>query len=393
MSKIKIIQISSCSSSFNTHEFKEDVFRSWCARVAFQLKKFYPKLEVECWTIERKNKEQKTHRVMDIEFKVFPTTLSIRPGMEISTPLITNLKREIKKAKKKNVKLIFHFHEYHSWLIYRILSSIEKNENIKIIAQHHGGRSPLANLQKYKKFLPFLPGILAMQFCENMFFKKVNTFYALSNQEIRYLREKAPNSLIKFQTMGIENEYFKKRDRLLSRKKLGLDLKKKYLLYLGRIKSTKGMGELLEGLKELKTPDVELLFIGQGVEEAKYKEYARKNNIKNIRMLGTKYGSEKLHYLTAVDCLILPSYTEGAPVVVMEAIANNTPVIATKVGGVSRMIKNNREGIIINPKSSKEITNAIDEILGWGEKNIRKYANKYKWEKIVRETVRDYQDG
>ena len=74
----------------------------------------------------------------------------------------------------------------------------------------------------------------------------------------------------------------------------------------------------------------------------------------------------------------------------MEAIAKNLPVIATDVGGVKKMIKNGREGIIIKPKSSEGIIRAIKEILKWKNKNIRKYAERYKWEKIAKETIKEY---
>ena len=49
-----------------------------------------------------------------------------------------------------------------------------------------------------------------------------------------------------------------------------------------------------------------------------------------------------------------------------------------------------REGILINPKSSDEILNAIKEILTWKEKSIKKYASKYKWENIIKATMEDY---
>jgi glycosyltransferase involved in cell wall biosynthesis len=66
---------------------------------------------------------------------------------------------------------------------------------------------------------------------------------------------------------------------------------------------------------------VELLIIGEGVDFKKYKRYVNENNIKNVKFLGPKYGEEKKLFLSACDCLILPSHTEGAPVVLMEAIA------------------------------------------------------------------------
>ena len=387
--KIKVIQISSASHSFSMKDYQKDIFVSWYARLAYQLKKFYPKIEVECWTPEKKYKEEEIKEKQRIKFRIFPTNFSVRHGMEVSFFMLKALKEEIKKAKKENKKLILHLHEYHSWQIYLILFFLKKTKNIKIIAQNHGGRSPFKNLQKYKRLFLVLPIIILMQFFENLLLKRINIFYALSDEEIDYLMGKT-NSEIKFQTMGLSNRYFKKINKKNARTKLKLNKNKKYALYIGRLTKTKGIGELLDAMKKLK--DVELLLMGEGQGYELYKNYAMQNKIKNVTFLGLIYGDEKLLYLDACDCLILPSYTEGAPVVLMEAIAKNLPVISTDVGGVKKMIADGREGIIIKPRSTKEIEIAVKKILKWKKKDIKKYANKYKWERIIKETVEDYED-
>jgi len=380
---MKIIQISSASSSFSVKDYGEDIFKVWSAKVGFELKKAYPKLDIECWTPEKECKQEKEIMKNGIKFKIFPTELSVRHGMEICFGMIRALKKEMKKDKN----LILHFHEYHSWITYLLL--FFAGNKVKIICQHHGGRSPMNNLFKYKKLLIFLPAIFLMQFAENLLFKKVGIFYALTDEEINYLKKKNSGK-IKFQTMGISDEYFKKQEKIEIRKKLNLDNNKKYGIYLGRIKTTKGIKELLDAVKALKDRNFELLLIGGGVDSEKYKDYANKNKIENAKFLGNIYGNKKRDYLSAGDFLILPSYTEGAPVVLMEAIAENLPVIATNVGGIRKMIENYREGIIINPQSKEEIINAIKEILKWKNKNIRKYAEKYRWEKIIKNTMEDY---
>ena len=52
---------------------------------------------------------------------MFPSAITIRPGMEISFGILRALKEEIKKVEKGNIKLIIHFHEYHSWPVYLLL--------------------------------------------------------------------------------------------------------------------------------------------------------------------------------------------------------------------------------------------------------------------------------
>lgn len=394
MKKIKVIQISSTSSSFFLNSGKGNaetiINDDWFAQVAKEIKKFSPRIEIECWAPERSYKKEIQKENAGVRFRLFPTLVSIRPGMELSFEMIRAIKKEIKLAEKEGKRLILHFHEYHSWQAYLLLSSIN-SENINIIAQHHGGRSPLKNLKKYKRAAIVLPLIMLMQFFEDLLLKKIDCFYALSDEEINYLKKRV-NGKIKFQTMGIGKEFFKKQDKENSRKKMGLEKGKKYILYIGRLKTTKGIKELLDAMEILNKENIELLLIGRGPDFEVFRKYAQQRNIKNVKFLGAIYGDNRIEYFDAVDFLILPSYTEGAPVVLMEAIARNLPVIASDVGGVSNMIENYREGIIIKPKSSEEIIKAIKEILTWKKKNIKKYAARYKWREIINSTLEDYKE-
>ncbi|MFA7707434.1 MAG: glycosyltransferase [Candidatus Pacearchaeota archaeon] len=385
---MKVIQISTNSHAINPDKtkFNLEMIKDWPVDVAMQLKKEYPKLDVECWGSEKQYKKDYTKEIKGIKFRIFPALFSVRNSMEISLNMLKALKQEQKRLKGKE-KLIIHFHEPHAWQVYLILSFIDKNKNIKIISQHHGGRSPISNLKKNKKLFLLSPLFFLMQILEKKLFKKIDVFYALSDEEINYLKKVSPKSRVEFSTMGIEGDYFKKADKNTSRKKLGLDLNKKYVLFIGRVSKNKGMGELITAAQQLK--DIQFLLIGKECEK-RYREIIEENKINNVSLLGTKYGKEKSLYLSASDCLILPSYTEGAPVVIMEAIAKNLPVISTNVGGVNKMIKDKREGIIIRPKSASDIVLAIKEIMQWKNKDITKYSNKYKWKNIIKKNFKDY---
>ncbi len=390
MEKIKVIHISSASSSHSVEDYEEDIYRAWNSKVAYQIKKFYPHIEIESWTIERKYKKEETKFKENLKFRIFPTIFSKRHGIEISTDILRALKKEQKEAIEEDKKLIIHLHEHHTWQSYLILLLAKNKKNIKIISSHHGGRNPLGNLKKYKKLIGFLPGILLMQVLEKLLFKKVDIFYSESEEENNYLKKISKQTEIKFQTMGIEDEYFDKEQKDSARKKLGLDKNKKYLLFLGRVKTTKGIRELLEAMEKIKEDGVELLIVGGGADYNFFKDYSEDKKMKNVKFLGPVYGDKKLLYLSACDCLILPSYTESCPVSIMEAIARNLPIIATNVGGIPTMIEENREGIIIKPKSVKDITDAICKILKWEKKDIRKYAERYRWKNIIDNTIEDY---
>ena len=148
------------------------------------------------------------------------------------------------------------------------------------------------------------------------------------------------------------------------------------------------MGFLLEAMKELK--DIELITIGFGSEEQKFKDYVNENKLENVNFLGGVFGEKKLLYLSAADALVLPSLKEGIPVTMMEALARNIPVVVSDVGGVKLVVEEGREGIIIKPRHSDQIVRAVRDILKWEDKNVRQYAEKYRWKKIIDDTVQDY---
>jgi len=259
---MKIIQFCAASSSFSLVDYEEDIFFAWYAQFAFQIKKYFPDLNVEGWTVERKYERKKNTERNNVLIRVFPTDIALRHSMEVSFSMIKSLLDEQRKARRENKKLIVHLHEHHTWQNYLALLFLDKKV-CKIVSQHHGARSPFQNLNKYKKLYLFLPLIMIMQFLESWLFKKLDAVYCASNEDLEYMRRVASNAKVEFQTLGIGNEYFDwKVDKKFSRKKLGLDSKKKYALFLGRIARKKGMRELLDAMGKIDRNDFELLLIG-----------------------------------------------------------------------------------------------------------------------------------
>jgi len=389
MKKIKVIQITTSTHSHLDGDANLDwrISNDWFSKEARILKKYYPNLEVECWTFEKGLKSEIVKEFDGIKFRIFPCSISLRHSMEVSFDLVRALQLEQVKVDSDS-RLVLHLHEYHSWQSYFILRSVN-SENVKVIAQHHGARSPFKNLMKYKKLFLGFPLIGAMQFAENKYFKKVDVFYALSDEEIDYLQERAPSSLIKFNPMGIDEEYFLKKSELILRRKLGFSSNKKYFTYVGHVKKNKGVGELIDAFKRL-GDEFNLIVIGGGPDFEKYSNYVIALGLKNVKFIGPKYGEEKRDYVAASDGLILPSYTEGAPVVLMEAIALNTPVISTDVGGVRKMVEEGREGVLIGAKSHEEIIRGVKKLLSLEKKNIVDYAERYRWKNIIKKTYEDY---
>lgn len=391
MEKIKVIKIAHCSHSYflgeGEKELKKLVLNDWYAKFSKQIKKFYNEIEVECWAPEKLNKENEEYFDSGVRFRFFPTSFSPMYALDLSIPMLKELRKEVKKSKNEDYKLIIHIHEIHN-LHGLLIASLFKNE--KLIVQHHGGSWPLKHINQTKRYKLFFPLFILGQIWENFVLKNIKTFYALSSDEIKYLKQKAPNSKIKFQTMGIEEDYFNEQSKQGAREKLGLPFDKKILLFIGRVNDVKGVGILLEAINKIKNKNILLKIIGFGPQEEKFKEYVKKNNLSNVEFLGGVFGEEKMLYLSSCDAFVLASSKEGAPVTVMEAMARNRPSVVTDVGGVRLMIEDNKNGIIIQ-RNLEDLVRAIKEIINWNKEKISDYAEIYKWNKIIDNTVKDYQ--
>ena len=82
-----------------------------------------------------------------------------------------------------------------------------------------------------------------------------------------------------------------------------------------------------------------------------------------MEYLGWISGLDKEQALNDSSIFVLPSYYEGMPVTVLEAMAHGCLVVATKVGGVPTMIEDNETGLLISPKSEEELLNALIKAL------------------------------
>ncbi|MAG02945.1 hypothetical protein CMI42_06410 [Candidatus Pacearchaeota archaeon] len=384
--KLKVIMIAHASHSYFANEnddLKKIVLNDWYFKTASQLKKYYPEIAVECWAPERVNEEYEEYVENDIKLKFFPTTFSLMYALDFSWSMLRELKKEIERSYNEDYEIILHLHECHNL---HGLAILDLFRNEKIVVQHHGGSWPLRHLRESKWKRWFAPLFWLAQVWENLVIRNARNFYALSQDEVEYLENK--NCDVKFQTMGIEDEYFDSMDKKAARKKLGLNESEKIIFFLGRVSSVKGIDYLLKAMKELK--DVKLKIAGYGKEREKFEEYVKENNLDNVEFLGGVFGVEKLLYLSACDALVLSSLKEGAPVTVMEAMARNRPSVVSEVGGVKLMIKDGENGVIIEKRNVEDIVRGVREVLNWRNKDIRKHANIYKWEKIIENTVKDY---
>ena len=134
------------------------------------------------------------------------------------------------------------------------------------------------------------------------------------------------------------------------------------ILFLGRIGQRKGTFDLLKVIsdnKEKLLEKVEFIFGGDG-EVDKFQKFVSENRLeKLVKYKGWVNGDQKIELLKQSNIMILPSYNEGLPISLLEAMSYSLPIISTNVGGIPQILKNKTNGILVSPGNIDEIRNAI----------------------------------
>lgn len=156
-----------------------------------------------------------------------------------------------------------------------------------------------------------------------------------------------------------------------------------HILYLGLITKQKGIYDLLEAFIEHKDElkDKVLLHIGGNGETRKLQEIiAQKELSRIVKFEGWVSGQKKIELLNNADIFILPSYTEGLPISILEAMSYSLPIISTPVGGIPEVIKDGENGFLVQPGDKKALYNAIMNLVE--DKSLREKMGKVSYQKV-----------
>lgn len=139
-------------------------------------------------------------------------------------------------------------------------------------------------------------------------------------------------------------------------------------IFVGRIVGDKGINELIEAFIHLLNAhqNSRLLLVGkyeENLDPIKQETFERIQHTPQIEAVGSKYGDDLLTYYAASDCFVFPSYREGFPNTVMEAGAMGLPSIVTDINGSREIIENGKNGIIIPPKNTDALYEAMKNMI------------------------------
>ncbi len=139
------------------------------------------------------------------------------------------------------------------------------------------------------------------------------------------------------------------------------------------------------------SPNINYYLVGEGPERKNLTNRISKEQILNVYLLGEKSEEELVHLLNSSDLFLLPSFSEGSPTAIIEAMACGLPIICSNAGNIEKLIGNGENGFVIKNFNEKDYLEKIyllkksqlliDKIQ---KKNIEK-AQEYYWEHVANE--------
>ena len=133
------------------------------------------------------------------------------------------------------------------------------------------------------------------------------------------------------------------------------------IVCVANLKPNKGHATLLGAVSRLRSDGWSLLLVGEGPERSNIEQMIASANLRErVMMLGGRVDVHDI--LNTADIVVLPSYSEGMPNAVLEAMAHGVPVVASDVGGV-RSLLGSGAGIVVPPRDVSALTNALQRLI------------------------------
>lgn len=157
------------------------------------------------------------------------------------------------------------------------------------------------------------------------------------------------------------------------------------VLFLGRLEKEKGIYDLLEALAALRVriPGVKLLCAGEGDFAGVSRRVEDRSLQGCVDMLGWVEGEEKRSLIDRAAVFVLPSYKEGVPMSILEAMAHGLPVVATSVGGVPDIVQTEVDGLLVRPGDVAGLTAALERMLS--DESLRRTLAQRARSRVIRE--------
>lgn len=349
-------------------------------------------VEVSIFVPLRRGEENSLIYPKGVEVKTFKESLPVSRIWRVYSPAF---------AKALNKEIfgfdLIHIHEiwHHSHFVaYRAAKKSKK----PFIITPHGALEPWCLKWKYVKKKIFAALI------QKSILKEANVLHALTQREAKDIKSFVGDNKIAVIPNGISPEEFQNLPLPLEIEKKYPELtNKKVILFLGRIHPKKGLDILAEAFGKIvgNRKDICLFVAGpdnNGYQE-KIKSILAKNNVLDkVIFSGALGGKDRLAALSRADMFVLPSYSEGFSMTILEAMVCRLPVIITNQCNFPE-VRENEAGLVINP-STDELVKAITKLLEnsalskeMGENGRKLVLEKFTWDKIADKMINLYKNA
>jgi teichuronic acid biosynthesis glycosyltransferase TuaC len=189
---------------------------------------------------------------------------------------------------------------------------------------------------------------------------------------------------------GCDLSQFHVGDRAEARRTLQIDPNAQVVAYIGRMNVKKGLRELVEAATSLHPlrPGLRVYLVGEGPDKAVIEAAVQARGAGSyIHVLSACAPDDVVVWMTAADLVTLPSYMEGCPNVVLEALACGRPVVASQVGGIPEIMSNDC-GRLVPPRDAAALAAAIGSVLdqSWDAAAIATHWSR-SWSTVTAELM------
>jgi glycosyltransferase involved in cell wall biosynthesis len=361
--------------SFYTHGFS--------SLYAREFKKYNPEITVECWKADPCINKAIEKEIQGVYYRMFPSWNLGKIG-QYSPKMI----RFLNKLVKINFSTVFNISSFDHLLFYSLALNLK---NYPLVVQHHGEATAIYKLTIKKGLKKVYFSLLTH--LEKRCFRNIDLLYVLDDRIKKWLPDNKNQLDIKVSTTGVDENVFIPLDKTEAKKIIGLDPKKKYLLYVGRLNHTKRPDLLIDVYNALKKErnDVGLILAGHETTDPLY-PIARESG---AILYGVIQQGELYKYLSAATVYVLAQLDRSIPfggigMLSVQALLCQTPIIG---GTVEVFPEIDREKIGIATFEYIQLKEGILKIINgeFKNNNFREYAQKYySWEMISKASAKDY---
>lgn len=206
---------------------------------------------------------------------------------------------------------------------------------------------------------------------------------------------KAPPAKLRVIPCGVNLELFRPMNKESARKKIGYSGEERLILFVGRPDPIKGLDQLIKGLSGLTTGvPFRLLVVGGGEKEkSRVEEFCRELQVRfPLHFLGRVAHSSLPYYYNAADLFVLPSYYESFGMAALESMACGTPVVASDVGDLKKIVRQGQTGCTLPSNDPRALAAGVETFLlrskSVDRDRIRHGVASYGWPGVARQVAK-----